>query len=229
MTTPQFDNYSQDYDVQLNRGLAVTGESKEYYALGRMQRVAKVLSCMNTEITSVLDYGCGIGNATPLFFEILKARHVIGVDVSSESLKIAREQFGNYSVHFELIEKFTPERNLDLVFCNGVFHHIPVAERSAAVDYIRRSLKPGGLFAFWENNPWNPGTRYVMSKVPFDRDAIMLSPFSARKMLSREGFQILRTEYCFFFPRLLKPLRPLEPLLTQLPFGGQYLLLAQAE
>jgi hypothetical protein len=27
---------------------------------------------------------------------------------------------------------------------------------AAAVDYVYRSLRPGGLFAFWENNPWNP-------------------------------------------------------------------------
>ena len=37
------------------------------------------------------------------------------------------------------------------------------------------ALRPGGLFAFWENNPWNPGTRLVMSRIPFDRDAITLS------------------------------------------------------
>jgi glycosyltransferase involved in cell wall biosynthesis len=36
------------------------------------------------------------------------------------------------------------------VFCNGVFHHIPVLERPKAVDHIHRSLRPGDLFAFWD-------------------------------------------------------------------------------
>lgn len=50
----------------------------------------------------------------------------------------------------------------------------------AVVDLVRRSLRPGGVFAFWEINPWNPGTRHVMSRIPFDRDAIMLTPPEAR-------------------------------------------------
>jgi hypothetical protein len=53
-----------------------------------------------------------------------------------------------------------------------------------------RSLRPGGLFAPWENNPWNPNTRYVMSRIPFDRDATTLSPPKAVGLLRQNGFQV---------------------------------------
>jgi len=56
---------------------------------------------------------------------------------------------------------------------------------------ILGALKPGGLFAFWENNPWNPGTRIVMSRIPFDRDAEIISPPAAKRLLRRAGFSIL--------------------------------------
>ena len=65
---------------------------------------------------------------------------------------------------------------MNLAYCNGVFHHIPLVERSAAVACVNRALRAGGLFALWENNPWNPGTRYVMAHCDFDRDAITLTP-----------------------------------------------------
>ena len=61
-----------------------------------------------------------------------------------------------------------PPSQIDLVFCNGVFHHILPQGRGAVLDYVKSCLKPGGLFALWENNPWNPGTRYVMNRVSFD-------------------------------------------------------------
>lgn len=115
----------------------------------------------------------------------------------------------------------------DLVYCNGVFHHISAGERPGAIEQVFKALKPGGLFALWENNPWNPVTRYAMSRVPFDRDAILVWPTQARRLLRSAGFEVLRTDFVFFFPAGLRKLRFLEPHLCKLPLGGQYLVLAR--
>jgi SAM-dependent methyltransferase len=116
---------------------------------------------------------------------------------------------------------------VDVVYCNGVFHHIPVPHRNGSVEYIYRCLRPGGLFALWENNPWNPGTRYVMYRCKFDQDAVKISPPEAARLLRKGGFEVLRTDYRFFFPHFLKPLRPLERSLARIPLGGQYQVLAR--
>jgi len=73
----------------------------------------------------------------------------------------------------------------------------------------------------------NPGTRYVMSHCVFDKDAVTLMPGETRQLLRDAGFEILRTDYAFVFPRFLKALRPLENLLTKLPLGAQYQVLAR--
>ena len=104
---------------------------------------------------------------------------------------------------------------------------IPVQERPAVINYISRSLGPGGLFALWENNPWNPGARIVMKRIPFDRDAIMLSALEAKRLLRDAGFEILRVDFLFIFPRALGWLRWLEPPLSRLPFGAQYQVLGR--
>jgi hypothetical protein len=83
------------------------------------------------------------------------------------------------------------------------------------------------LFALWENNPWNPGTRFAMRRISFDKDAVTLSPPQARRLVQTAEFQILRTDFLFIFPRLLRWLRPLESLLSRLPFGGQYEILCR--
>ena len=175
----------------------------------------------------MLDFGCGTGSATPWLREVLGAGRVVGVDVSEGSLRVARRDHGSPRADFRRLDRYAPAGELDAAFCNGVFHHIPPGERAAAVAYVHRALRPGGVFAFWENNPWNPGTRYIMSRVPFDRDAVTLTPPEARRLLRGGGFRVLRTDFLFVFPRALGWLRPLEPVLASLPLGGQYLVLCR--
>ncbi len=116
---------------------------------------------------------------------------------------------------------------LDFVFCNGVFHHIEPEQRSQAIDYVHASLRSGGLFAFWENNPWNPIVNYSMKHGEVDRNAVPIVPPEARRLLTAGRFRLLRTDYLFFFPSYVPGLRSLEKYLFRLPIGGQYLVLAQ--
>jgi SAM-dependent methyltransferase len=223
----EFDRYAGNYDALLQQAISVSGEDKNYFARGRVAWFARRLREAGCTPRSILDYGCGTGSATPFFKELLRVKTVLGVDVSPDSLEIARQTCGSEATRFELVERCHPSGTIDLAFCNGVFHHIPVEERAGAVEFVYRSLAPGGLFAFWENNPWNPGTRFVMSRCPFDDDAVTLSPPGSRRLLRAGGFEILRTDYLFIFPKFLSPLRALEPPLARLPFGTQYMVLCR--
>jgi SAM-dependent methyltransferase len=223
-----FDEYAGDYDQALNRGLRYTGEGKEYFAQTRVQWTRRVLGGDFCESWRVLDYGCGTGTATPFLLDGLVASSVLGVDTSAESCAQARQLNPDSRAAFETIDYLAGHPgSMDLAYCNGVFHHIPLDLRVQAAANVYAALKPGGWFAFWENNPWNPVTRLLMSMVPFDRDAIMLWPHRARAMLQGVGFNVMRSDYLFVFPSILRALRPLEPAMCKLPTGGQYLILAQ--
>jgi SAM-dependent methyltransferase len=222
-----FDTYAESYDDALNRGLAVAGEGKEYFARRRIEWIANRLRELPVEPRSVLDYGCGTGSSIPFLLEEFAPDRVTGIDVSERSLAVARRNLQSDRVRFETVEAFQPDGSYDLVVCNGVFHHIPPTERAAAVATIRRALRPGGVFAFWENNPWNPGTRLVMSRIPFDRDAITLSPPEARRLLGAGNLDIVRTDFLFIFPKILGFLRAAEPLVAGAPLGAQYMVLCR--
>jgi SAM-dependent methyltransferase len=224
---PSFDAYAKNYDIALGRGISVSGENKEYFARGRVEWVARRQREAGENPRRILDFGCGTGTGARFLSEQYSAADVLGVDVSIASLETGRQLYGSARVQFSLMNEYRPATEMDLVFCNGVFHHIPVAERAAAVELIHRSLRAGGMLAFWENNPWNPGTRYVMSRIPFDRDAVTLTPPEARRLLRAGGFQVLRTDFIFIFPRWLGWLRRLEPRLAGWPLGAQYLVLAR--
>jgi SAM-dependent methyltransferase len=222
-----FDHYATSYDEALSHAIGPSGEDREYFAKGRIAWLKRCLREVGQRPGSVLDYGCGDGSTTPLLLGALEAQSAVGVDISEKSIEIARTRHGSQRITYESAERFQPSGQIDIAYCNGVFHHIPPRGRAATVAYLHAALRPSGLLAIWENSPWNPATRYVMSRCAFDKDAILLTPRETRKLLFRSGFQILRTDFQFIFPRSLRALRPIEKLVHSLPLGTQYQVLAR--
>lgn len=239
-TPAEFDEYAARYEDALNTGLELSGEGPEYYAKRRIEWTARVVpsppngpsqsngSFFQPNVTTrILDFGCGVGLAAAQLRRAFCPRELWGYDPSAPAIARARQELGDEQTFFTADAASVPADRFDGVYVNGVFHHIDPAERPAALALIRRALRPGGWFAFWENNPWNPGTRMVMRRIPFDRDAVVISPREGRRLLSQAGFEVLRRDAWFLFPRQLAWLRPLERLVHRLPLGGQYLVLAR--
>lgn len=220
-----FDEYAASYEQSLAQALGPSGESREYFAEGRVAWLQRCLGEAMHSPRTILDFGCGDGATTPLLFNALKADRAVGIDISPKSLDLARKSHATSQIGYESIHDFNAPESMDLAYCNGVFHHIPPKQRAEALGIVHRALRPGGLFSFWENSPWNPATRYVMSRCAFDRDAIMLTPPEARGLLREGGFEILRTDFRFIFPRGLRALRKIEDLVYRLPLGTQYQIL----
>jgi ubiquinone/menaquinone biosynthesis C-methylase UbiE len=96
----------------------------------------------------VLEIGCGIGTDTVSF-----ARHgamVTAVDLSPQSLELARRRVGVYGLHdhvrfysgsAEELSSIVPVESYDLIYSFGVIHHTPHPER--VVEQIRKYAKPG--------------------------------------------------------------------------------------
>jgi SAM-dependent methyltransferase len=230
MTTTTFDQFARRYDAALNEGLAATGESREFFARRRVEWLRDRLHELATRPRTVMDFGCGVGATSGILREVLEAEVVFGVDISRESLDVARDRCSDQAVTFFMPDEWPRGLEVDLVYCNGVFHHIDPMERPACLSFIHRALGPDGVFALWENNPWNPGTRLVMSRIPFDRDAQLMTSGDAVKLLVEQGFSPLRLDYTFVFPHLLRAFRRLEPRLSAWPIGGQYqVLMRRAE
>jgi len=229
MTPPSaFDPYAQNYEAALNRGLSLTGETRDYFARRRVEIVAACCRRLGLRAESVCDFGCGTGDTLPLLQSILGAKKLIGLDPSTQSLATARERHSLIDVELATPAQFPPGlAACDAIYCNGVFHHIPLSERLSAARHVLDLLRPGGYWFFWENNPFNPGTRWSMARIPFDHDAIVLRPREARHLAEQAGARWLQTTFHFYFPRFLRHLRPAEKWLVRLPLGGQYLVLFQ--
>ncbi len=225
--TAHFDSYAESYDATLGRALAVSGEGKDYYARERVRFLAGRLKGIGESPRQMVDYACGIGSTTPHFLDLLGVNQVIGVDVSSRSLDVATRRYGSSRATFLPVAAY--RLRVTRISCTATAPF--TTSRSPSVmrscSDMAKMLRPGGVLAVWENNPFNPGTRLIMSRCEFDIGAILVTPAELRRLLRRNGFKVERTDYFFIFPRTLAWFRPLETWLSRLPFGGQYQVLAR--
>lgn len=234
-----FDAAAVDYAQQLEQGIAVSGESVEYFVEGRvawLERYVRHRAVKHETLRSgagtsprptVLDFGCGVGNASQVLRSRLNAHQVIGLDCSAESLRVAGQRHTSPVFKWTVAGADLAPASIDIAYTSGVFHHIEPEVRQAELAKIFGWLKPGGLLALFENNPWNPGTQWVMSRIAFDRDAKCLSPVETKQRLLSAGFKCLQTRSMFYFPKPLSFLRSLETILSLAPLGAQYVVLAQ--
>jgi len=102
----------------------------------------------------IVDLGCGTGRITELLAD--RAGEVVGVDVSSESIRMAKERCRCANVRFVAasIEEFStiPEvGQFDLAVANMVLMDVP--DLSASLDAIASLVRPGGTFVFTITHP----------------------------------------------------------------------------
>jgi SAM-dependent methyltransferase len=224
---PDFDKFAQSYDALLRdpiRDRFTAGGSQFFHARKcELIREHYRRRAIDTHRLAILDLGCGKGE----LLQLLRSdfAEAAGCDPSAEMLAsgglaasgiIARTQTEPLVVPFE-------DRRFDLVTAVCVYHHVEPGLRDRLTAEVRRVLKPGGVFAVIEHNPYNPATRLIVSRTPVDADAVLLTPGETRGMLRRSAFEVIEQRYFLYFPERLYPrLRSLERLLGRVPLGGQY-------
>jgi len=224
-----FDLHADNYDLQCHLGLALSGETKQYFARGRIAFLRDWWTRNDRrEPSRIVDLGCGLGDVTPILSDTFPFASVLGLDPSPKMIEYARSKFATDRVAFEAIDETSElEATCDLVHLNGVVHHVAPENRSDLFARIRALMRQEAIAAIFENNPLNPGTRMVMARIPFDRDACTLPFWKLKTALREAEFVPIVSRHLFYFPRALRFLRPLEGWLGQFPFGAQYAVLAE--
>jgi ubiquinone/menaquinone biosynthesis C-methylase UbiE len=227
-----FDEYADDYDATIQDALGASGESVAFFASLRADIAARLIGPATPQLP-ILDFGCGIGNMTRQVASRLPCASVVGTDRSEHSLTAARSLSGKMATEVQYVVTPAdrlpfPDATFDFAFSSGVFHHILPGERLRWARELRRVLAPRGRFCLFEHNPLNPLTVRVVRRIPFDRDAHLIRARESIALLRQAGFAVASAQYYFFFPRALRALRALEPLLRRIPIGAQYFVVGQA-
>ncbi|HWB63695.1 MAG TPA: class I SAM-dependent methyltransferase [Chitinophagales bacterium] len=221
-----FDEFAHNYRDIHNEQTRLLGVESDYFADFKVKEMARLEGDNANKPMHILDYGCGDGIVSRIFSKYFKNSRVTGVDVSSESIAVARSKPAQ-NVSYSIIQGDDiplPDQSVDIIFIAMVLHHINFNKHQAIISEFLRVLVPGGRLYIFEHNPFNPVTRYFVNTCPFDEDAQLLSPSYLTKMLRLNQLGLIDVSYLFFLPRhrVLKSLLFIENYLRWLPLGGQY-------
>ena len=219
----EFDDYINQYRENQNKDVQLSGETGEFFAEYKIQKMASWFPEYQNRAIHMLDFGCGDGVMTNYAQQYFPHANIFGIDPSSKSIEYAQQIFKNTPITFNILEgNKTPyaDQNFDLIYAAGVFHHIPFEEHEHYIKELTRITKKGGSIIIFELNPFNPLTIHTFKNSPIDKNAHMLFPFYTKKLVKNIGR--VQTKYYCFFPAFARKLRCLEPYMTWLPAGALY-------
>jgi predicted TPR repeat methyltransferase len=137
--TSLFDQYAETFDALLRISL-------DYKAPELLLAACRKVSSINLESLDILDLGCGTGLAGEIFRPF--AKQLIGVDLSTKMLAIAREkliyddlQAGDIVPYLQKMTKAC-----SLILAADVFVYL--GDLDTVFSAVKRALAPGGHFAF---------------------------------------------------------------------------------
>lgn len=218
MSKPEFDQYAEQYDRLLGETIPEGLNEDGYFAEYKIALMAARLG--QDKPKRILDFGCGAGRSLPYLEQYFPDTELWGYDVSPASLKVAEQRVPRAKLFSDW--STIAETRFDAIVAANVFHHIPPDQRQQALSRCQHALTDHGQMFLFEHNPFNPATRWIFERCPFDADAEMLSLKTALDLAKRAGFSSTQQGYTLFFPRPLAFLRGLEPLLKHVPLGAQY-------
>lgn len=104
-----------------------------------------------------LEIGCGIGTQTELLVNYLNEGKITSVDISSESIQIAKKRLDRFK-NLELIaadittHKIT--NKFDAIILPDVLEHIPIEKHKDLFEKIQSLIKPDGFIFVHIPNPY---------------------------------------------------------------------------
>ena len=224
---PDFDDYSASYADQVNRSVSFSGLTVDFFHRIKVDRLLALAAAhMNPKSASVLDVGCGTGSLARLVAPSVK--ELVGVDVSESSLETARREVpGGRFFKYDGERLPFSDAQYDLAFASCVMHHVPPSQWKSFSAEMYRCVRPGGLVAIIEHNPWNPLTRLAVSRCEFDHDAVLLRRGTVKSLFEGLGGVVTVAPFILFFPWRSAVFRQIERLISSIPLGAQYLVLVQ--
>lgn len=178
----------------------------------------------------ILEIGCGTGEAAAAIARATDAE-VIGIDISDAFLDQARAIHQAPNLRFEKLDLFSENANkfgeFDLVFGNGILHHL-VVQLDQVLTVLRSLTRPLGGMAFIEPNFMNPycafifGTKIGRKWALLEPDEMAFRAGELHAIVAKAGWKDVNLQTKdFLVPGLpvsfIRPVLAVEPLFEATP------------
>ena len=195
-TKNQFDKWARPYD----------GGVWNLYFKKAIKNALNIVELKENSV--ILDLGCGTGDLGLAIVQRSKIRQVIGIDLSHEIIKTAKEKRLQKNISDEKLKyiigradeiKF-PDSYFDIVFCLNSFHHYLSPEN--VIKEIHRALKNDGLFVLLDpflNNYLRKGWGVFLKKIFKEEHVNYYTRELINHMLRNKKFKIIKQQSFLYF------------------------------
>lgn len=193
-------------------------------ARGRVRWLRHCLDALGERPANMVSLGWDHGSTTSEFFASLHIRTLTTIDVARQRSLTRELRSADGKAAYIHVSDYRATESADLAFTHGVFEQLTQEDRVAAAVLVFRSLKPGGLFAVWQNNPWSPSGFLGARETPFGEPGPVITAGTVRRLVRGVGFDVVHTSSAILLPDALAWC---QPLLSPIPIGKQYMVLAR--
>jgi ubiquinone/menaquinone biosynthesis C-methylase UbiE len=224
-----FDKFDRSYTEVVQSSIDFSGLPHSFFMTAKAEvlRAAVQARLGAGDELQALDVGCGVGAFHPGIRGIFA--RLCGVDVSANCIEQARRS--NAGVAYKTYtDEFLPydDATFDVTMAVCVMHHVAPRQWPVFLAEMRRVTRRGGLVCVIEHNPFNPLTRFAVSRCEFDRDAVLLRSGQIERLMSEVGLNEIESQYFLLLPSALPLVRRIERTFKRLPLGAQYMTLGTA-
>lgn len=184
------------------------------------QDLAKLLGFLIPKGKAVLEIGCGTGD----FLDILEASRGVGIDISTEMVRIAKEKYPNH-VFLEM--------NAEDIMLSEKFHFVIMSDLIGHLDDVQKAFRElhkvidekSRIIITYYNFLWEPFLRLAEKlglKMPGQRQN-WINQQDTENLLYLADFDIIKKGYRFLFPAYVPILSNLfNRYLSQLPLFRKF-------
>lgn len=180
-----FDKIAKNYDYFKRRNW--------YY----YQNLKALYKKLIPEGKSVLEVGCGTGD----LISILGTKEAVGIDISLEMIKIAREKHSGIVFEAKIIENFESKIQFDYIFLADVIEHME--NIPSAMEGLRKICNSKTKVIFTYANPlWEPILMFLEKmklKMP-EGPHYRIPYYNFKKILENYGFETKERGWRLLFP-----------------------------
>lgn len=188
-----FDLYANKYDQNYDYSSLFT----KYKINKKVDDFIEIITRLHSnKDIKILELGCGTGEYTRLVAKRFPNLKIIGIDISSKILQVARQKCkGLKNVDFETTSAYDTKfrkGQFDVIFGYYILHHL---EYKKLIPELNRILKKNGYLYFYEPNIINPAVYMIKSSktikkfVGDSEDEWAINPLTVEKNF--RGFQVI--------------------------------------
>lgn len=132
-----------------------TYRTRALNVIGLIDRSLEAAGRSVGDVRRWLDFGCGYGRVLRFLVQRVDPDRVYASDVIDEGVEFCASEFGVHPLHSTAALRDLDLGRFDFLYAISVLTHLDEENETAMMEFLHRSLEPGGIALFTTHGQWS--------------------------------------------------------------------------